>query len=58
MTQWYREDLAYIHDVGYGDHARQSAAGILEILAQNGVREGLIVDLGCGMKRPYCSPLS
>jgi SAM-dependent methyltransferase len=48
MTQWYKEDLAYIHDVGYGDHARRSAAGILEILAQAGLQNGSLVDLGCG----------
>jgi SAM-dependent methyltransferase len=48
MTEWYREDLAYIHDVGHADFALESAPGILEILAQNGVRDGLVVDLGCG----------
>jgi SAM-dependent methyltransferase len=48
MTEWYREDLAYIHDVGHADFALESAPGILEILAQNGIRDGLVVDLGCG----------
>ncbi|MDV2990788.1 MAG: hypothetical protein N4J56_000442 [Chroococcidiopsis sp. SAG 2025] len=48
MIQWYKEDLAYIHDVGFSDYALKSAAAILEILAQNQIREGLIVDLGCG----------
>lgn len=48
VTGWYGEDLAYIHDVGYGGFALGSAPGILEILDQNGIREGLIVDLGCG----------
>ena len=49
MNEWYREDLAYIHDVGFGDYALQSAPGILEILARNvQSREGLVVDLGCG----------
>jgi SAM-dependent methyltransferase len=48
MTEWYKEDLAYIHDVGFSDYALKSAAGILEILAQNRIQEGLIVDLGCG----------
>lgn len=48
MTDWYREDLAYIHDVGFGDYALGSAPGILGILARSGVREGLVVDLGCG----------
>ena len=48
MTGWYREDLAYIHDVGHGGFALESAPGILEILRQGGIREGLVVDLGCG----------
>ena len=48
MTEWYREDLAYIHDVGHAEFALESAPGILEILAQNGIRDGLVVDLGCG----------
>src|SRR5215204_3844843 len=48
MTKWYREDLAYIHDVGHGDFALESAPGILEILARNGINDGLVVDLGCG----------
>jgi SAM-dependent methyltransferase len=48
MNEWYKEDLAYIHDVGYSDYALKSAPGILEILAQNNIRAGLIVDLGCG----------
>ena len=48
MTEWYREDLAYIHDVGHGDFALGAAPGILEIFARNGMRGGLVVDLGCG----------
>ncbi|MEC4893667.1 MAG: class I SAM-dependent methyltransferase [Oscillatoria sp. PMC 1051.18] len=48
MEKWYKEDLAYIHDVGFSDYAVKSASGILEILAENKIRSGLIVDLGCG----------
>jgi SAM-dependent methyltransferase len=48
MTEWYREDLAYIHDVGHGDFALGAAPGILGILEKNAIREGLVVDLGCG----------
>ncbi|XGV99664.1 MAG: trans-aconitate 2-methyltransferase [Leptolyngbya sp. BL-A-14] len=48
MKEWYKEDLAYIHDVGHSDYALKSAPGILEILAQNNIRDGLVVDLGCG----------
>lgn len=44
----YREDLAYIHDVGHADFILESAPGLLEILAENGIRDGLVVDLGCG----------
>ena len=46
--EWYGEDLAYIHDVGFGGFVLESAPGILEILRRNGIREGLVVDLGCG----------
>jgi SAM-dependent methyltransferase len=48
MTEWYGEDLAYIHDAGHAEFALESAPGILEILAQNGIRDALVVDLGCG----------
>ncbi|MEP0909677.1 class I SAM-dependent methyltransferase [Leptolyngbya sp. ST-U4] len=48
MQNWYKEDLAYIHDVGHSEYALKSAPGILDILDQNRIREGLVVDLGCG----------
>jgi SAM-dependent methyltransferase len=48
VAGWYGEDLAYIHDVGHADFALGSAPGILEILKDNGVPDGLLVDLGCG----------
>jgi SAM-dependent methyltransferase len=48
MTDWYNEDLAYIHDVGYRDYALKSMPGILEILQHNQISTGLVVDLGCG----------
>ena len=48
MKDWYKEDLAFIHDVGFSHYALKSAPGILEILARNQIREGLVVDLGCG----------
>ena len=48
MTDWYREDLAYIHDVGHANFALRSAPGILKVLEENGIPEGLVVDLGCG----------
>ncbi|OUC12960.1 MAG: SAM-dependent methyltransferase [Alkalinema sp. CACIAM 70d] len=48
MQDGYPEDLAYVHDVGHRDYALQSLPGILSILAQCEIREGLVVDLGCG----------
>ncbi len=48
MKKYYQEDLAYIHDVGHADFALKSAPGILEILARNKIRDGLVLDLGCG----------
>jgi SAM-dependent methyltransferase len=44
----YQNDLAYIHDRGFGEFARGSAPGLLQLLRQNGIADGLIVDLGCG----------
>lgn len=48
MNKWYKEDLAFIHDDGFRDFALKSAPSILEILAQNKIHNGLVVDLGCG----------
>jgi len=48
MEEWYGKDLAHVHDIGFGGYALGAAPGILEILARGGVREGLVVDLGCG----------
>lgn len=44
----YKSDLAYIHDAGFGEYARNSAPGLLKILGQAGITKGLVVDLGCG----------
>ena len=44
----YGDDLAYIHDVGFGWFATGAAPGLLEILRQHGVDQGHVVDLGCG----------
>ena len=48
MTDYYQEDLAFIHDVGYSEFARRVAPGILDIFARHQIRDGLVVDLGCG----------
>ena len=44
----YKQDLAYVHDVGFGTFAKRSASGVLHILRAAGIHGGLVVDLGCG----------
>jgi SAM-dependent methyltransferase len=44
----YENDLAYIHDRGFSAFATGSAPGLLKMFQQHVIREGLIVDLGCG----------
>jgi SAM-dependent methyltransferase len=44
----YQDDLAYIHDTGFGTFARSSSPGLLSLLRQNGITGGVVVDLGCG----------
>jgi SAM-dependent methyltransferase len=48
MTDFYRDDLAYIHDAGFGHFARAAAPVVLEALRRKGIERGLVVDLGCG----------
>ncbi len=48
MSLFYREDLAYIHHHGFGDFSRNAAPGLLEILLQQNLTSGLVLDLGCG----------
>ena len=43
----YRDDLAYIHDVGHGAIARDAAARLVKELAGLG-KKGTVVDVGCG----------
>ena len=44
----YREDLAFIHDAGFSEFAESASMGILEILWRHGIRQGLVLDVGCG----------
>jgi SAM-dependent methyltransferase len=48
LTDGYGDDLAYIHDSGFGGPARNAAPVVLEELRRRGLRSGLVVDLGCG----------
>jgi SAM-dependent methyltransferase len=48
MTDAYRDDLAYIHDAGFGGMARAAGPVLVEALRRRGFSGGLVVDLGCG----------
>ena len=45
---YYRHDLAYVHDQGYGVHAVNCAPGILALLEPVRERGGLVLEIGCG----------
>ena len=47
-NRFYEEDLAYIHDSGFGEMARAAPDSVLRFLKQRKIANGLIVDLGCG----------
>ncbi|HTI51604.1 MAG TPA: methyltransferase domain-containing protein [Planctomycetaceae bacterium] len=44
----YNDDLAWIHDTGFGQFATNAAVELLSGLRRAGLRSGTIVDLGCG----------
>jgi SAM-dependent methyltransferase len=48
MIDAYRDDLAFIHDDGFGHIAANAAPVLVEALQRTGVDSGLVVDLGCG----------
>jgi SAM-dependent methyltransferase len=44
----YRNDLAYIHDSGFGEFAANAARVLVDALHWEGVEDGLVIELGCG----------
>ena len=44
----YGDDLAYIHDVGFGSFARHASRRLLAELRRLKLREGRVIELGCG----------
>lgn len=48
MTRGYADDLAYIHDVGFGGFVRDAAPFLLKCLGKAKRDGSLVVDLGCG----------
>lgn len=45
---YYRSDLAWVHDRGFGFHADRCAPGILTLLRPVLDRGGTVLELGCG----------
>ena len=45
---FYNEDLAYIHDQGFTDTTRNAVQSVLQLLSRQKIKDGLVVDLGCG----------
>lgn len=48
MSQGYRDDLAHVHDAGFGGLARAAAWHLLGELRRRRIAAGTVVDLGCG----------
>ena len=48
MTAAYRDDLAYIHDAGFGGFAREAGPVLVDALRRAKFTDGLVIDLGCG----------
>jgi SAM-dependent methyltransferase len=44
----YTTDLAYIHHAGYTDWIREAGPEVIELLREEGISEGRVIDLGCG----------
>jgi SAM-dependent methyltransferase len=44
----YRDDLAYIHDAGFGAFAARSSPWLLKLFRARHLVAGRVVDLGCG----------
>ncbi|MCC2696065.1 hypothetical protein [Nodularia sp. LEGE 04288] len=43
MDFFYKDDLAYIHDAGFGDLAKNAAPFLLEVLRQKGINSSFVV---------------
>lgn len=48
MPPGYRDDLAWIHHAGFSEFAEAASSGVIELLLRHGIRDGLVVDAGCG----------
>jgi SAM-dependent methyltransferase len=48
QSRYYREDLALVHDRGFGFHAAACAPGIVAFLKPIRSMGGIVLELGCG----------
>jgi SAM-dependent methyltransferase len=48
LTETWGDDLAYVHDQGYGFHAAACAPGLIELLRPVLERNGVVLEIGCG----------
>src|SRR5919199_3976758 len=48
MSDAYREDLAHIHHLGFGQLAKNAAEVLLNALRNSAIDKGTVVDLCCG----------
>lgn len=46
--RYYREDLALVHDRGFGSHAAACAPGLIAFLEPVRATGGILLELGCG----------
>jgi len=44
----FSTDLAYVHDVGFGEFAERAAPEVIRILRKRGLSRGRLVEVGCG----------
>ena len=52
MEPYYRTDLAWVHHVGYSQHAKRTAPGIVRLIRDAGLAPGAqVLDVGCGSGR-------
>jgi SAM-dependent methyltransferase len=47
-VDYFRADLSYVHDQGYGFHADDCAPGLLALLEPVRRSNGLVLEIGCG----------
>jgi len=46
---YYEGDLAWVHHVGYSQHAEQAGPGVVALLREAGLGPGdSVLDVGCG----------